>query len=160
MCNVAGCDRPLFCRGICKRHYMRMWRLGTTEISIREWGTGNISRGYKLIQQDNVGFREHVRIAETTLGKKLPRGAVIHHVDGNGLNNDYSNLVVCPNEAYHKLLHQRQRALDASGNANWLVCVFCGIYDNPLSMHVQPNKPSRAYHRPCAARYARERRMR
>jgi CRISPR/Cas system-associated exonuclease Cas4 (RecB family) len=47
----------------------------------------------------------HVAVAEAALGKKLPKGAVVHHVDLNPLNNDASNLVVCPSQSYHLLLH-------------------------------------------------------
>ena len=52
---------------------------------------------------------EHILIAESVLNRYLPDGAVIHHVDGNGLNNAKNNLVICQDENYHKLLHTRQR---------------------------------------------------
>jgi len=32
----------------------------------------------------------------------------VHHVDGNRSNNTPSNLVICPNDSYHSLLHARQ----------------------------------------------------
>lgn len=78
------------------------------------------------------GFvREHVVVAERALGRLLPDNAEIHHVNGDGRDNRPSNLVVCENHAYHHLLHRRQRALHASGNANWLKCSICGTYDAP-----------------------------
>jgi len=48
-------------------------------------------------------------IAEQALGKPLPKGALVHHADGNALNNDPENLVICPDNAYHNLLHKRLR---------------------------------------------------
>lgn len=55
-------------------------------------------------------------------------------MDGNKLNNDGSNLVICPNDAYHKLLHLRTRALNECGNATFRKCQFCGVWDDPASM--------------------------
>ena len=79
---------------------------------------------------------EHRRIVENILGKRLPTEAQVHHVDENGKNNAHTNLVVCPSQAYHKLLHRRQRALDACGNANWLKCSFCKKWGDPQNLDV------------------------
>ncbi len=27
-CSVADCDAPAYCRGVCRRHYARLWRYG------------------------------------------------------------------------------------------------------------------------------------
>lgn len=77
---------------------------------------------------------EHITIAEQALGKKLPRGALVHHADQNKQNNERSNLVICPNESYHKLLHLRLKALAASNNAENRKCVYCKIWDNPNNL--------------------------
>jgi hypothetical protein len=61
---------------------------------------------------------EHIAVAERALGRYLPDGAEVHHVDGNQLNNANRNLVICQDRAYHKLLHVRQRVVDAGGNPN------------------------------------------
>lgn len=74
---------------------------------------------------------EHILKAVQALGKLLPPKAVVHHVDGDRLNNRNSNLVVCENQAYHMLIHQRMRALAACGNASWLLCTHCKEYDAP-----------------------------
>lgn len=66
---------------------------------------------------------EHRVIAETVIGKPLPRSVVVHHVDGNRSNNAHSNLVICQNQAYHALLHRRARVVRAGGNPE-LQC-FC-----------------------------------
>ncbi len=60
----------------------------------------------------------HRSIVEKAIGIKLPPKSIIHHVDGNGRNNTHYNLVVCENQAYHILLHYRQRILEAGGDPN------------------------------------------
>src|SRR4051794_8338717 len=69
--------------------------------------------------------REYVVIAERAIGKPLPKGAEVHHVDGDDHNNDPANLVVCQDRAYHFLLERRQRALQACGHADWRICNYC-----------------------------------
>ncbi len=62
--------------------------------------------------------RLHVAIAEAALGKPLPIGAQVHHVDGDKWNNTPSNLVICQDRAYHFLLHVRDRVRRLGGNPN------------------------------------------
>ena len=99
--------------------------------------------------------RTHVLIVECAMGKPLPKGALVHHADGNRGNNKNSNLVVCPSEAYHNLLHIRTAALDECGNANWRKCRFCKQYDDPTNMgKMGKHRPNPGYyHRRCHAIY-------
>lgn len=69
---------------------------------------------------------EHRLLAEQALGKPLPKGVQVHHVDGNRRNNAPTNLVICQDQSYHLLLHARTRTLRAGGNPNAdLVCGKC-----------------------------------
>lgn len=69
---------------------------------------------------------EHILITEHALGKPLPVNACVHHVDENGLNNENSNLVICENNRYHRLLHVRLRVLKAGGDPNTdKICSSC-----------------------------------
>jgi hypothetical protein len=100
---------------------------------------------------------EYIAIAEKALGKPLPYNAVIHHLDGNRSNAAKTNLVICENQGYHMLLHQRERALKQSGNADFKKCVYCKIYDHPRNLrevHPKPNW-SAFRHAECHARYMR-----
>jgi hypothetical protein len=56
----------------------------------------------------------HRRRAELALGKPLPKGAVIHHVDGT--TSPTSPLVICQDAQYHMDLHVRLRVLRSGGN--------------------------------------------
>lgn len=100
----------------------------------------------------------HVLIAEKALGKPLPKGAVVHHADGDKKNNTPSNLVICPNEEYHQLLHARMRAKKDCGNPNFRKCCICKKYDDPHNLYF--NKKSRSYkHSECNKRYAKLRKL-
>lgn len=67
---------------------------------------------------------EHILIAENALGKNLPEKAIVHH-------HTPDQLVICENQAYHNLIHQRKRAYEACGHADWRKCKYCKQYDPP-----------------------------
>jgi len=136
--NTNGADNPL-------------WKGGT-----------HVSKGYINIYCPNhprkkgAYVSEHILIAEKVLGKYLPDKAVVHHSDGNGLNNTNNNLVVCQNEAYHRILHQRKRAFEASGHALWRKCRYCKKYDDTKNLRIGNRKGASAYHKVCANNYQKE----
>lgn len=95
-----------------------------------------------------------IKEAEKVLGKKLPPFAVVHHVDEDEANIEHTNLVVCEDQKYHFLLHQRTDALKACGYANWRRCKFCGEYDDPNNLYI--SKQGVASHRKCQRECCRE----
>lgn len=69
-------------------------------------------------------IRTHRARAEAALGKPLPPKAQVHHVDGS--KSKTSALVICENDAYHKLLHVRGRIVQAGGNPDTeSICSAC-----------------------------------
>jgi hypothetical protein len=80
----------------------------------------------------------HIVIAEKALGKQMPPKAVVHHVNEIKTDNRPANLVICPDHAYHKFLHQRLDAKKACGHADWRKCGYCKQYDEPANLYI-PN---------------------
>lgn len=150
-CSVEGCGKPHDSKGYCHMHYNRWKRTGSalTPLQLSPDGSGWIQRGYRILTVDGRRVPEHVLVAERALGKALPAGAIVHHVDENPLNNIASNLVICPDHKYHHLLHQRMRALAACDNPNWKKCPYCGTYDDPAVMRLE--QCGRSVHRECSA---------
>jgi PDZ domain-containing secreted protein len=56
-------------------------------------------KGYRKYK--NSGIYVHRREAEKKLGRKLKPKEVVHHIDGNPLNNSHKNLKVYPNQSTH-----------------------------------------------------------
>ena len=52
------------------------------------------SQGYKMIGKSKNRKAEHRRVMEEYLGRELSPNEIVHHIDGNKLNNDISNLVL------------------------------------------------------------------
>ncbi len=85
-----------------------------------------IVKKYRYATLDGKSLVEHRAIAIKALGKPLPAGVEVHHVNGIKADNRNQNLVICPDAGYHKLLHRRQRVKNAGGNPNtqW-ICSTC-----------------------------------
>jgi len=94
---------------------------------------------------------EHILITEEVLGKLLPEGAVVHHVNENRSDNRKENLVICKNNAYHQLLHQRMRAFRACGHASWRKCPYCKEYDDTENLVITTQ--NQTYHNKCENEY-------
>lgn len=107
---------------------------------------------YIVIRSDGRDKFEHLLIAEKALGRLLRRGEEVHHVDENGKNNSYENLVICSQE-YHRLLHLRMRAIKACGNPDFRKCSNCKIYGDPNEMVLNGHG---FWHRSCRIEYNRQ----
>ncbi len=162
-CAVDGCSGWAFARGLCDGHYHRLNKhgdpLGGAGPKAPN-GSGFITDdGYRAFTVDGRIKREHIAIAERALGKPLPAGAVVHHVDEDKLNNEPSNLVVCPDQSYHKLIHARMRAHEKCGHYDWLACTHCKQFDAPENLRIyHPRGRTLAFHPACNQEYQRRRR--
>lgn len=121
------------------------------------WNGGQMmnDEGYRLLlrhghpRANNNGYvREHILVAERALGKHLPDGAEIHHVNRDRADNRNENLVVCEDHGYHRLLHRRQRAFEECGHPDWRQCRYCRGWDGPEKLYIRGGQ---ARHRKCHA---------
>lgn len=95
--------------------YARLKQLGITR-SISEsckgrkvWnagkGKGLNCWGYKCRQKNGKPEFEHRKVAEQILGRKLTRKEVVHHINGDKLDNRPENLEVFPSHSEHMKHH-------------------------------------------------------
>lgn len=127
-------------------------------MSRRAYRTGTITaKGYLMIQDGGKQRFEHVVIAERALGHPLPPGAVVHHVNENRRDNRPENLVICPDNTYHKIIHERMKALAACGDPNKRRCFVCGGYDEIGNLRKRGR--TAPYHAVCSRAYDRALRL-
>lgn len=127
----------------------------------RNWKGGRMisNTGYIMVYcpnhpraSSNGYIAEHIIIAEKVLGKPLPKGAVVHHIDERRDNNVNTNLIICQDKPYHALIHYRMKAKNNCGHANWIKCVYCKQYDDPINIL---DSGYHKYHRECKNKYHR-----
>ena len=113
-CSVADCVNLIgHSCGLCTMHKQRFDRYGRLHNINAEKGSGGLdTNGYYVLTIEGRRVYEHVYRAEQALGKRLPKGAVVHHMNGELHDNDTPfNLIICPDQAYHLLLHRRAKEL-------------------------------------------------
>lgn len=151
ICSIDGCGMEHYAKSFCSMHYARLRRHGdanTMLIALKGEGTIN-AYGYRVIQSNGISIAEHILIAEKAIGHKLPKGAHVHHVNGDALDNRNENLVICPDHAYHSLLHIRTNAINAGKPAHYRKCKYCKEYDDIELMAPNDKNKSTFFHRDC-----------
>lgn len=113
-CPIEGCTNLTISSDVCAVHYARRWRHGSTDSLIPNYGCGKIrhKQGYTMVWVPELKkYRmEHIVVAEKALGKPLPVGAVVHHMNRKKRDNFTPlNLIICPDQTYHLLLHKRMK---------------------------------------------------
>jgi len=114
-CKIEDCNRNTSkgAQGLCGMHYLRWTRYGRLHSIVNRGSGYTITSSNYVLLELSEGKRqyEHIILAEKALGKKLPKGAIIHHTGEPWDNHGPFKLIVCPNQAYHLLLHRRAKEL-------------------------------------------------
>jgi hypothetical protein len=107
-----------YSNGLCEKHYQMLRVYGRTKRVVNDYGVGGFNLdGYWVITVNSKRVYQHIHLAEKALGKPLPKGAVVHHMNGIKYDNETPyNLVICPDQSYHMLLHKRARELGYENN--------------------------------------------
>ena len=83
---------------------------------------------YKRVYHDRQMRLEHRIRAERALGRPLPPGAQVHHLDGT--KQEGAPIAICQDASYHKLLHVRMKIRAAGGDPD--LDHWCSRCQQPL----------------------------
>ena len=115
-----------------------------------------LKAGYAILSRPLSYEHEHRIVAAKALGRPLPRGVIIHHVNEIQQDNRGCNLVIFQNAGEHLRVHRRMRARAACGNVNWRKCSYCKQYDDPKNMWIGGANDKHSWHTECNNRRKRE----
>ena len=103
-CGVPDCGRPSHSRGMCRTHVERLRSHGAVKpaLAVRPVGNGwSISHGYRKVVVPSAQLHltggeryvlEHRLVMAAVLDRPLSPGEVVHHRNGDRLDNRPSNL--------------------------------------------------------------------
>lgn len=100
-----------------KREFTPEWKANLSAAG-KKWGKENASGlsyktgGYvEYTRGENKGRSVHVVLMEQSIGRKLQRNEVVHHIDHDRQNNELTNLRLMT-RAEHSRLHRMEEAED------------------------------------------------
>lgn len=82
----------------------RTIKWATNPVSVQRETKTYIHKGYFKFKDTNISV--HRWMMEKKLGRKLRRGEVVHHIDGNKLNNNINNLMLFSSQTKHYAYHK------------------------------------------------------
>lgn len=121
------------------------------------WGGGKTvtNRGYRKLlahghpRADRDGYvLEHILVIEKLIGRYLKAGEVVHHRDGNKLNNSVDNLDLFKSHADHL----RYEADERGRRTISMSCGFCGVPVERKMCVIEKSKFKKAF---CSTSHAR-----
>jgi hypothetical protein len=77
--------------------------------------------GYNRERKQPVYKKYHIFVVETILGRKLLSNEIVHHIDGNSLNNTSINLCVMTKQEHSKVMANLDECLRYFCHTNVIV---------------------------------------
>jgi hypothetical protein len=87
------------------------WKGGRYMSSDGYWMVYYGKRDYKTESGWLAYKKEHIVVIEEKIGRKVERGEVVHHIDGDKLNNSPDNLHLYPSHVEHRDCHSQLQEL-------------------------------------------------
>jgi len=102
LCSIKNCEKRVTGRGYCNTHYLRLVRYGDPLFRKKAAnGEGGVSaNGYRMITVNGKQIPEHRHIMAVHLGRALKPEEIVHHIDGNKINNTITNLSLMNRSAH------------------------------------------------------------
>ena len=108
-CNTSAHWRDGGKRSLCPMHYGRWRKYGNPfTCKYAPDGSGCVFKGYKILTISGRQIYEHRYVMEKHLNRKLNPKEIIHHINGNGLDNRIENLIV-ESQSKHASDHNKIR---------------------------------------------------
>lgn len=110
VCSFCAASGPLS-NHLCHACWQRKWKKGYVERDVAKAGEGCVNtQGYHVDTVNGQRVYSHRVAAEYYLGRALQPDEVVHHKDGNRLNNTKENLEVLASQSEHMKLHRQKGA--------------------------------------------------
>lgn len=103
-----------FCSKKCEKEFR------TSKNTLENWTGGHIgkSTGYKYVRINGKDVEEHRLVMMRHIGRELEPDEVVHHINGNKLDNRIENLQLLTNSEHVKLHNEMK--------SNQCTCKRCG----------------------------------
>lgn len=125
MCCIPMCENKIVAKTLCRKHYLRQYRHGSTDKSLRGFrskthpsGVGSVNKsngyhevviGYDYTTRRAIKTYMHRKVWSDAFGP-IPKGFQIHHINGHKLDNSLDNLQLMSHSEhakfhYHEKMH-------------------------------------------------------
>ena len=123
-CTIDGCNKKIHAKGLCFKHYERQRKYNRLTRIRRKPETGCFfinEDGYEVFIINRKKYFSHRIVMEEHLGRKLNGSEVVHHINGNKLDNRIENLELFKNKSAHRINYPRSTILSIIGRMGSII---------------------------------------